>query len=432
MGHHTTPSRESAGQAILAPMCGPPGRMDAESDCLLHFVDAGILQRNQMLPVALEEVRSVVQLLRGGGPIEDIRLCPEVSPEASMPLPPGRPLLWRLAGSGLDEAQVAALVDRCSLLRAAYRPLACAPELRGLAGKAETRFRGWSADKRARSWSLSVRGVHQRPGLSVVDVGPALTEALQLLGPVCLDRPGTALMVLEEFEPKGARPLVLSRVWLVEVLGEKAQGWLKPYLLPTRPYLSMSTTEPRFAFLVANLAQISDGSAVLDPVCGSGGLLLAAAARGAVQLLGIDANAEVLEGRRSPPRSEGMQLATGGIHANFAALGLPSPKLVCGDALAADELVAEGAFHAVLADLPYGRLERARLHGPKALAAGLVRLAARALRPGGRAVMAWPEDLVADAPALAEAAGLQMVAPPLQCDLRTGIFRRLVVLRQPL
>ena len=63
--------------------------------------------------------------------------------------------------------------------------------------------------------------------------------------------------------------------------------------LPQRRYLGATTMPPESALLAANLAAVSRGDTVLDPCCGSGGLLVACAVFGAV-VFGADANSAVV------------------------------------------------------------------------------------------------------------------------------------------
>ncbi|CAE8721362.1 unnamed protein product, partial [Polarella glacialis] len=197
--------------------------------------------------------------------------------------------------------------------------------------------------RRGRTWSLSARTVCGQAQLKSSDAAEAFAKSLSCLGRGCRDSPELRLLVLVEPPNNNNLPdsdAFPAHFWLVEVISEQQNGWLKPYLFETRPYISISSTRPEFAFLMANLARISAGAKVLDPVCGSGGLLLVAAACGALRLHGIDANREVIEGRLSPPR--GLRGKAGaGISDNFAALGLPLPRLQCQDALAVGSLSEE-------------------------------------------------------------------------------------------
>ena len=70
------------------------------------------------------------------------------------------------------------------------------------------------------------------------------------------------------------------------------RGWLGKYALKSRAHVNSVTMEPEIAFMVANMARVGPlAPAVLDPCCGSGGLLLCAAVLGASRLYGVDQRA---------------------------------------------------------------------------------------------------------------------------------------------
>ena len=117
-------------------------------------------------------------------------------------------------------------------------------------------------------------------------------------------------------------------------------GVLGKFALKNRLHLIQTAMEPEIAFIMASLARISHGSKVLDPCCGSAGLLLCAAARGASHLVGVDRN--------------GMTFA--GAHADFEKHGLIMPTLVEGDVLQPHRTLAlsqQEAFDAIICDPPY-------------------------------------------------------------------------------
>jgi tRNA G10 N-methylase Trm11 len=117
-------------------------------------------------------------------------------------------------------------------------------------------------------------------------------------------------------------------------------GVLGKFALKNRLHLTQTAMEPELAFIMASLARISHGSKVLDPCCGSAGLLLCAAARGASHSVGVDRNG----------------IAFVGAHADFEKHGLPSPTLVEGDVLQPGMTLAlrqQEAFDAIICDPPY-------------------------------------------------------------------------------
>ncbi|MDY6770481.1 MAG: methyltransferase domain-containing protein [Candidatus Nanohaloarchaea archaeon] len=106
-----------------------------------------------------------------------------------------------------------------------------------------------------------------------------------------------------------------------------------------RPYSSPVSLHPKLARAMVNLAGLSRGESVLDPLCGTGGLLLEAGLIG-LEPHGRDVDPEMVEGAKE----------------NLAAYGVEA-ALGQGDV---HELAAsvDRTFDAVVADLPYGRASR--------------------------------------------------------------------------
>ena len=164
-------------------------------------------------------------------------------------------------------------------------------------------------------------------------------------------------------------------------------GWLGRYALKTRESASPTAMEPEIAFLMANWAAVSAASRVLDPTCGSCGLLLSAAALGASALVGVDRNAT----------------SFAAVAQEFAHRSLPVPRLLHGDVLAPErtpELCAEASYDAILCDPPYNLrapvLIDGAAHRPKDpqaaadLTAAVLAIAGRTLARGGRLVIFVP------------------------------------------
>jgi tRNA G10 N-methylase Trm11 len=187
-----------------------------------------------------------------------------------------------------------------------------------------------------------------------------------------------------------------------------------------RPFLSPSSMPAERALLMANLALTKEGEhCVLDPFCGSAGLLLAASALGS-QTVGGDLDAALLSEEKRvqniPPSPSRPQRGTESVSVfdNFLNLGLREPKrLHAGlDAWSEDamEIYLEAnngrLYDAVLSDPPYGRREF--LNGTRGWEGQessrimqrfyeqtihrLVRFSAGLLRPGGRLVFMMPVE----------------------------------------
>jgi tRNA (guanine10-N2)-dimethyltransferase len=102
-----------------------------------------------------------------------------------------------------------------------------------------------------------------------------------------------------------------------------------------RPFFQPGSMDPGLARALVNLAGARPGARLLDPMCGTGGLLIEAALVGA-DPVGLDAQHKMVRGSRR-------NLAWAGCEAG----------LVRGDA--ARPPFPEGAFDAVVFDAPYGR-----------------------------------------------------------------------------
>jgi len=142
--------------------------------------------------------------------------------------------------------------------------------------------------------------------------------------------------------------------------------------LRKRAFLSTSTLPADRALLLCNLALARaprSGATVLDPYCGSGGILLAAAALGA-HTVGSDLDWRLVSNTPWPVRIPGTpDRPLRGVERvcmrdNFVEAGLESPKalltLDVGAANAADLLLQANdseRFDALVCDPPYGRRE---------------------------------------------------------------------------
>ena len=87
------------------------------------------------------------------------------------------------------------------------------------------------------------------------------------------------------------------------------------------------------------MARVTRDSRVLDPTCGSCGLLLSAAALGATHLVGVDHNASAFDGCAR----------------DFERLALPPPHVLQGDLFDPEgtEELAEARYDAMVSDPPY-------------------------------------------------------------------------------
>ncbi|KAH8072138.1 tRNA (guanine-N2-)-methyltransferase [Aureococcus anophagefferens] len=187
------------------------------------------------------------------------------------------------------------------------------------------------------------------------------------------------------------------------VAAGSASARLEGFKVADRRYRGSTTMDAELAFIMARLANVREGDAVLDPFCGTGGCLLACAAYGGARAR--------QDGRRERAR-RGLDRVCS-IAGNFADRGLPAPRLVVSDVADLDERLDDeryyfddvgGAaaprfFDAIVTDPPYGKRERVGARGAEDLdwLPHLLALAETRLRPRGRLVfwVATPRDAAA-------------------------------------
>ncbi len=141
-----------------------------------------------------------------------------------------------------------------------------------------------------------------------------------------------------------------------------------------KPFFQPGSMDPLLARAIANMAGARPGATILDPMCGTGGVLVEAGLLGA-DVVGTDAQAKMAEGART----------------NLAHyLEVPSPIGVdrgswhVGRGDATRLPLADGAVDGVVFDAPYGRQSKIETHGLDDLVSGAL---AEARRVADRAVV---------------------------------------------
>jgi 16S rRNA G966 N2-methylase RsmD len=174
-------------------------------------------------------------------------------------------------------------------------------------------------------------------------------------------------------------------------------GLLKNFRLASLVHRAKTSMEPELALLMANFARVGPRKSVMDPFCGAGILLVAAALQGATRLEGSDAASVDEEG----------------VRANLALfpkqLSLPVILSLRGDMPISHLLSAaeEEEVDCIVTDPPYGL--GAPIIGSGGLCEDvmtlLLRLAERRLKDGGRLVCWAPQRV----PLLAPSSCLRLV-----------------------
>lgn len=152
------------------------------------------------------------------------------------------------------------------------------------------------------------------------------------------------------------------RVFFGRLVGRGDRSMIKKYELPGRQYVGPTSMDAEVALLMANMAQARPGGVVMDPFCGTGSMLVAAAHYGALTM-GLDIDPRVIKhGKAAKMKNQGkfMMKAEDGstvdVWSNFAQYGLPPPVLIHGDlhALPTRAHGLEGYLQGIVADPPYG------------------------------------------------------------------------------
>jgi tRNA (guanine10-N2)-dimethyltransferase len=158
--------------------------------------------------------------------------------------------------------------------------------------------------------------------------------------------------------------------------GLAALGWLEAETVrdftarkPTdKPFFQPGSMAPMDARALANIAGAAPGARLLDPMCGTGGILVEAGLAGAA-VVGVDAQAKMVRGTRR----------------NLSAY-LGDGSVLRGDATRLP--VADGSFDGAVLDAPYGRQSKVAGSSLSDLVGGtlseLRRVAPRAVLVGDR------------------------------------------------
>ncbi|SDR31874.1 methyltransferase domain-containing protein [Natronobacterium texcoconense] len=242
-----------------------------------------------------------------------------------------------------------------------------------------------------REGSIAVRAtdVHGSTGVSTERAERALGQVLVDRGfSVDLDDPDHVLRAtfsegkLETDDARGERVSVCALGWLaaesVRDFGTRA---------PTdKPFFQPGSMDPLLARAIANVAGARPGATILDPMCGTGGVLVEAGLVGA-DVVGTDAQRKMAEGARENLSHflERDDLSPTGVERGSWAVGR-------GDATRLP--LDDDAVDAVVFDAPYGRQSKIDTHRLDDLVAGAL---SEARRVASRAVVVADRSWAAEA-----------------------------------
>jgi len=138
-----------------------------------------------------------------------------------------------------------------------------------------------------------------------------------------------------------------------------------------RPFSHPVSIHPKFARAMVNMAMVPEGGRVMDPLCGTGGILIEAGLLGYIPM-GSDIDPRMVNGSRK----------------NLRTLGLDAQLHIADVSKAAHDL--EAPPDAIVTDPPYGR--STSLHGgaTEGIIEGLYSMAISCLPPGGRLIVCLP------------------------------------------
>lgn len=158
----------------------------------------------------------------------------------------------------------------------------------------------------------------------------------------------------------------LTDCYFGRILARGDRSSVKKFSLKERKFIANTSMDPLLSLITANAAKISSNDLVYDPFVGSGGLLLAAAHKGA-HVFGADIDWLLLHGKSRPSRiGQKQRLDDENVRANFNQYNMTSQYI---DVLVSDISRSPWSdrmiLDAIIADPPYGVRESSEKIGSK-------------------------------------------------------------------
>jgi tRNA (guanine10-N2)-dimethyltransferase len=201
-------------------------------------------------------------------------------------------------------------------------------------------------------------------GIDVMDltkkVGSIITEGRE----VDLDHPD-----------KEIRGFMSDRTFFYLKTHEIDRGQFDRRAVKERPFFSPISLHPRLARALVNLTSVRKGESLLDPFCGTGGILIEAALLG-VNAMGSDLSPKMIEGCAE----------------NMDHFGLDPDRLEVLDI--GDVPSTFGEVDAIVTDPPYGRSASTNKEALNSLYGRSMGIFHKTLRPGHRLGIAYPREVV--------------------------------------
>ncbi len=250
-----------------------------------------------------------------------------------------------------------------------------------------------------RTGTVAVRAtdVHGSSGVSTTEAERALGSVLVARGfEVDLEEPDHVLraafsegrledgddLVTTDDESRGERVSVCALGWL-EAESVRDFGTRKP---TDKPFFQPGSMDPLLARAVANVAGARPGQTILDPMCGTGGVLVEAGLVGA-DVIGTDAQEKMVRGAR-----ENLAHYLAGESPTDADVSAGEWHVGRGDATRLP--VRDDAVDGVVFDAPYGRQSKIATHRLEDLVSGAL---SEARRVASRAVVVADRQWVDEA-----------------------------------
>ena len=263
------------------------------------------------------------------------------------------------------------------------------------------------------SWSMQVKMLGRSDRLHPRDRRDRVESFRDVLGvlvkrKVVLNHPDHELMLLEdcrslESDFGAGQPQPPHHVYLLLKVPSSTTPTVRELAelsdVKKRAFIGTTTLPADRALLMSNLGLVGTGMTVLDPFCGSGGLLLSSALLGA-SVVGADVDAELLSFSDAPIRfpnsplrpNRGVELVSYGD--SFTELGLERPMLLPGLDIQSADVVPQvlqanhgQRYDAIVTDPPYGIRESSSNMSGEQITERLCEVASQALNPLGRLVL---------------------------------------------